>query len=68
MTATSDHSERYLTIAQLSEKLGGRSRASLHRDRKEGRIPEPIYLGNKPLWRESDVDAAMDALANEDAA
>ena len=61
---THPEGERYLNTAQLSEKLGGRSRASLFRDRKEGRIPEPIYLGNKPLWRESEVDAAMDALAS----
>ena len=24
---------------------------------------EPIRMGSKPLWKESDVDAAMDALA-----
>jgi len=60
---TSTTGETYLTLTQLSAKLGGRSRTSLHRDLKAGRIPQPIYLGAKPYWRASDVDAAMDRLA-----
>jgi len=53
---------KYLTVAQLQEKFSGRSRTSLWRDVRDGRLPEPIRLGDKPYWRDCDVDAAMERL------
>nr|WP_306127314.1 AlpA family phage regulatory protein [Roseovarius sp. MMSF_3350] len=49
----------YLNLNQLSQKLGGRSRSSLYRDVEAGRIPEPIRLGGRPYWIESQVDDAL---------
>jgi len=49
-------SERYLNMRQLSEKLGGRSRASLYKDWAAGRIPKPLKIGARNYWRESDID------------
>ena len=49
--------ERYLTMKQLSEKLGGRSRASIYVDIAAGRIPKPFKIGSRNLFRESDIDA-----------
>ena len=59
---------RYLTLSQVSEKLGGRSRASLYRDILAGRLPHPIKLGRRCYFREVDIDAAMmrvETAANE---
>lgn len=49
----------YLNLNQLSQKLGGRSRSSLYRDIESGRIPEPIRLGGRLYWIESQVDEAL---------
>jgi len=35
---------RYMTLSQVSQKLGGRSRSSLYRDIEAGRLPNPISL------------------------
>jgi len=52
--------KRYITLDQVSEKLGGRSKASLYRDVAAGRLPKPIRFGRRCYFREADVDAAMD--------
>lgn len=52
---------RYLTIQQLSEKLGGRGRSSLYRDVETGILPSPIKFGGRLYWVESEVDEAMQA-------
>lgn len=49
----------YLNFNQLSEKLGGRSRSSLYRDIESGRIPEPIRIGGRLYWIESQVDETL---------
>ena len=46
-----------ITLKQLSEKLGGRSRASLYNDMAAGRIPKGFKIGNRRYFRESDIDA-----------
>ena len=53
MTYTSN---RYITLDQLSKKLGGRSRSSLYRDLENGDIPNPIRIGSRLYWIEEDVD------------
>ena len=50
---------RYLNLSQLSEKLGHRSRSSIIRDYKSGRLPEPIKLGSRLYWVEAEIDAAL---------
>ncbi|SDI11628.1 helix-turn-helix transcriptional regulator [Lutimaribacter saemankumensis] len=54
---------RYITFRDLQEKLGGRSRSSLYRDLELGRLPQPIKFGSRVYWKESDIDAALEALA-----
>lgn len=51
----------YITLAQLSKKLGGRSRSSLYRDfdPKDGFLPAPIKIGARLYWIESEIDAAI---------
>ena len=49
----------YLNLNQLSAKLGGRSRSSLYRDVDNQRIPEPIRIGSRLYWVESQVDEAL---------
>lgn len=51
--------EKYLSYSQLSEKLGGRSRASLYRDVDAGRLPQPLKMGARSLFRESAVDELL---------
>lgn len=59
-------SKRYLKFPALSEKLGGRSRASVHRDMRDRGFPQPINLGaNSVVWDEGAVDSWMDALAQK---
>lgn len=47
---------KYLTLRQLSEKLGDRSRSSIYRDVAARRLPAPIRLGGRIYW----IDAAVD--------
>ncbi len=49
---------RYITLNQLSEKLGGRSRSSLYRDLENGQIPNPIRVGGRLYWIEEEVDGS----------
>ena len=50
---------RYINMTQLREKLGHRSRSSIIRDYKSGRLPEPIKFGSRLYWVEADIDAAI---------
>lgn len=55
---------KFLKFPALSEKLGGRSRASIHRDMRDRGFPKPINLGaNSVVWDEEAVDAWLDGLA-----
>ncbi|MEO0359518.1 MAG: helix-turn-helix domain-containing protein [Pseudomonadota bacterium] len=59
---------RYLTIAQLSRKLGGRSRSSIYRDVDAGRLPPPLRFGGRVYFAEDDIEAAMVTAADTDGA
>lgn len=50
---------QYLTLIQLSAKLGGRSRSSIYRDVDNGRIPAPIRIGSRLYWLENAIDEAL---------
>ena len=57
-------SKKYLKFPALSAKLGGRSRASIHRDMRDRGFPKPINLGaNSVVWDEALVDAWLEQLA-----
>lgn len=58
----------YLNLNQLSTKLGGRSRSSILRDIEAGRLPKPIKFGSRLYWVESEVEAAVEAADQRDAA
>lgn len=56
-------SKRYLKFPALSAKLGGRSRASIHRDMRDRGFPKPINIGaNSVVWDEEEVDAWIEQL------
>lgn len=58
--------KRYLKFPALSAKLGGRSRASIHRDMRDRGFPKPINLGsNSVVWNEEAVDAWLEELAKK---
>lgn len=59
---------RYLNQAQLSEKLGGRSRAPTNRDVEAKILPAPIKIGGRNYWIESEVDDAISAVRQMKAA
>jgi len=49
----------YLTLKELSAKLGGRSRSAIYLDLETGRLPKPIKLGGKLYWPEHEIDAHL---------
>ena len=50
---------KYLTLKELSLKLGSRSRSSIYLDVKAGRLPKPMKLGGCIYWPEGDVDSHL---------
>ena len=50
---------KYLTFNQLRDKLGRRARSTIYEDVRAQRLPEPIKLGGRLYWIESDVDAVL---------
>lgn len=51
--------QRYLTLTELREKLGNRSRSAIYLDLEAGRLPQPVKLGGRLYWPEGDVDAHL---------
>ena len=47
---------KYLTFADLREKLGARARSTIYLDVEAGRLPTPIKLGGRLYWRDDEVD------------
>ena len=47
--------QRYLTIAEVRAKLGGRSRSAIYADIEKGRLPKPIKLGGRVYWPEAQL-------------
>lgn len=50
---------RYLTLTELRAKLGNRSRSAIYLDLAAGRLPQPVKLGGRLYWPESELDAWM---------
>lgn len=57
--------ERYLTVPELSAKLGNRSRSAIYTDIAAGRLPMPIKLGGSIYWPEDELDAHLRGLRQE---
>ena len=51
--------ERYLTLQEVSAKLGGRSRSAIYNDVAAKRLPEPMKLGARIYWPEGELDAFL---------
>ena len=50
---------KYLSFQELRQKLGNRGRTTVYRDIELGRLPQPIKLGGRLYWIESQVDEAL---------
>lgn len=57
--------QTYLTIKELSQKLGGRSRSSIASDLAAGRLPKPVRLGRRIYWPSDVVDAHLTAMRDQ---
>ncbi len=53
---------KYLTLKELGEKLGGRSRSAIYNDLAAHRLPRPLKLGRRLYWPEAEVDSFLEAL------
>lgn len=56
--------QTYLTLRELREKLGGRSRSAVYLDLRHGRLPQPLRLGGRLYWGADDVEAHLRTLAS----
>jgi len=52
-------------MQNLREKLAKRSRSAIYLDLEAGRLPQPVKLGGRLLWLESDVDAHLATLRDK---
>jgi len=57
--------DHYLNMQNLREKLAKRSRSAIYLDLEAGRLPQPVKLGGRLLWLESDVDAHLATLRDK---
>jgi predicted DNA-binding transcriptional regulator AlpA len=55
--------QKYLTLREVSERLGNRSRSAIYTDLAAGRLPQPMRLGGRVYWPEGDLDAHLRGLA-----
>lgn len=46
---------RLLTLREVSERLGNRSRSAIYVDFRLGRLPEPVRIGGRVYLREADL-------------
>ena len=54
---------KLLTIKEVQEILGGRSRSSIYRDIELNRIPLPYKYGSRTLRRDDDIDQMLNSLS-----
>lgn len=57
--------QTYLTLNELRAKLGNRSRSAIYADLAAGRLPQPIKLGGRIYWAETEIDAHLRNLRGE---
>jgi len=56
--------KQYITLRDVSKKIGGRSRSAIYCDIAAGRLPRPITLGGKLYWPEEELDAHLRQMAD----
>ncbi len=56
---------QYLTLTEVRERLGNRSRSAIYLDLAAGRLPQPIKLGGRLYCPESELDAHLQSLREE---
>jgi len=55
--------QRYLTLREVCQKLGSRSRSAIYADLAAGRLPKPLKLGGRVYWPEADLEDCLRQLA-----
>ena len=55
--------QRYLTLREVSERLGSRSRSAIYSDIAAGRLPKPVKIGGRVYWPEEDLAAHIRGMA-----
>lgn len=60
--------QRYITLQEVRELLGNRSRSSIYADIKAGRLSVPLKFGGRLLWPEEELQEHLRALRNGDIA
>lgn len=58
---------KYLNFRALREKLGQRSRSAIYNDLEAHRLPQPVKLGGRLYWRESEIDNFLAGLPTVEA-
>ena len=66
-TTWSMEMQTYLTLTELSSKLGGRSRSAIYLDLANGSLPQPIKLAGRLYWPEGDIEAHLRRLQKPEA-
>lgn len=56
---------RYLTMKDVRKALGGRSRSAIYNDLDAGRLPQPLRLGGRLLWRSDELESHLARLADD---
>jgi predicted DNA-binding transcriptional regulator AlpA len=54
-----------MRIQAVGALLGGASRATIWRYVRDGKLPEPVYLGAAALWQRREIVAAIARLLAE---
>ncbi|WP_299596578.1 transcriptional regulator [uncultured Tateyamaria sp.] len=47
---------KLLNIDELCDRLGNRSKKTIHRDIVSGTIPRPVKMGGRNYWHEDVID------------
>lgn len=55
---------KLLNFTELRNLLGGRGRTTIYRDIELRRLPQPIKIGGRLYWREEEVEAFFEELAD----
>jgi len=58
--------KRLLNFTEMRTLLGGRGRTTVYRDIELGRLPQPIKIGGRLYWREDQVEAFLQEMADAD--
>jgi prophage regulatory protein len=54
--------QTYLTLKELSQRLGRRSRSAIYIDLAAGRLPRPVKLGGRLYWPSDELEQHLQKL------